>query len=439
MKKFFFLALALFFVLPASGQPDTLTAPQKNNQFTIDASHWTRGELRKGGLSNKKNNGMAIFVMSSTMLQFDYQYKNLEFMFAPKHVGIWGAKGSGAIILEEGWFSLRHEKTGLFFKLGRQKFAYDDQRIIGSDDWVMVPSKHDALKAGWERGRHKLHFLFAYNQNDVDAEGGSYYVDGDQPYKTMQTLWYHVDPIPQLGVSALFMNTGMQDLAKPDDDITQYQQLYGLYVDFHPQNFSFQASYYRQMGRNEYELPIHAWMASAEGAWQMNSQLRLNTGYFHMSGDPRFYVPPEGEIGVARKTEVRGFNPIFGSHHQFYGAMDFFYVTTYYGGNTPGLQDAHLGVQWNPVKPLQINAVYHYLATSVAIQLSECGRSLGHEIETSLSWDFTKFVSLQAGYSYMKGTETMKILKRTSNENNTHLHWGWIMLSVTPEFFKIKW
>jgi hypothetical protein len=39
---------------------------------------------------------------------------------------------------------------------------------------------------------------------------------------------------------------------------------------------------------------------------------------------------------------------------------------------------------------------------------------------------------LSAGYTFMRGTETMVILKRSSDRRE--LHWGWVMLSVTPKF-----
>ena len=137
---------------------------------------------------------------------------------------------------------------------------------------------------------------------------------------------------------------------------------------------------------------------------------------------------------MARKTEVHGFNPIFGSHHQFYGAMDFFYVTTYYGGNTPGLQDFHIGLQWKPTRRLSLDSEYHCLATSV--KLHDASRLLGHEFEIGLSWNLVKDVGLQAGYSFMSGTETMELLKRSSDRNR--LRWGWLMLLITPEFFSTK-
>lgn len=48
-----------------------------------------------------------------------------------------------------------------------------------------------------------------------------------------------------------------------------------------------------------------------------------------------------------------------------------------------------------------------------------------------------KDATLSVGYSFMKGTETMEVLKRTSG--NRQLQWGWVMLSVSPKFFSGRW
>lgn len=426
------LLLALLAALPATAQTDSLQT-ESTHRFRVGAQAWTRGEWRNGGLSNKEEQDNALFIMESTLLWLEYQQKGFEVRIAPKHFGVWGAQGGGAFSLDEGWMALRHP-SGLFLKLGRQKLAYDDERIIGNNDWAMAGSRHDVLKAGYDGTRHKAHLIFAFNQNNENTSGGTYYVNGGQPYKSMQTLWYHFDPIPKLGLSLLFMNTGMQS-RKTTDNVTEYQQLYGAYTDASFGIFNFKASWYRQSGHDDYARSIRAWMASSELTGTLTPHLRMNTGYFYMSGDPLFYVPDEGMIGLSLKKEVRGFNPIFGSHHKFYGAMDFFYVTTYYGGNTPGLQDFHIGATVNPVKQLSINTSYHYLATSVKVE--DASRTLGHELEFSASWDIMQYVTLMAGYSYMHGTETMAILKRTHGKNQ--LNWGWLMLVVTPEFFSYSW
>ena len=434
MKKALSILALLLAAATASAQNDSV--PAKPHSFTVSGQHWSRGEIRDGALPDEDDNGVdhAYFLMSSTTLRFHYQYKGLEVKISPRHSGVWGAAGGGSFSLDEGWVALR-SRIGFFAQIGRQKLFYDDLRIIGADDWAMAPIKHDVLKTGFEIGRHKLHLLAAFNQNSENTNGGTFYKDGGQPYKSMQTAWYHFDPIPQLGGSLIFMNVGMQHLPSPEENITFYQQLYGAFLDWHPRNLSVQASYYRQSGRDEWGISIRAWMTSLEALWTINPRWQLNSGYFHMSGDEDFFVPMAGSIGLIQKTSVHGFNPIFGSHHKFYGAMDFFYVTTYYGGNTPGLQDFHLGAQWKPIDPLSFKAKYHLLATSVKVE--DVSLILGHELELETAWQILPDVSLQAGYTFMKGTSTMERLKRTSDRNN--LHWGWLMLVISPEFISVKY
>ena len=411
-----------------AAQTDTLSAARR--QFSATALLRSRGEVRDGALPAANGADYAMFLTGNSVLQLDYTSPWLDVRLAPKYVGVWGSSSNGALSIDEAWFSLKSRK-GFFARLGRQKLSYDDQRIIGADDWSMAPLTHDVLKTGFERGRHKLHLLLAFNQNNENINGGTYYVDGGQVYKSMQTLWYHADPLPWLGVSLIGMNMGMQSRLTTDN-VTNYQQIFGGFVNVHPGTFSLQMSFYRQSGHDEYTLPIYAWMASAESAWKLSSRFSLTGGYFYMSGDPYYFVTEPGAIGLTRKTEVRAFNPIFGSHHKFYGAMDFFYVTTYYGGNSPGLQDLHFGAKWNPSGKWEFKGVYHYLATCVAVKNAKM--TLGHEFEFSLGWQIASDVKLLAGYTYMGGTDTMVKLKRTSDQN--YLSWGWLMLVVTPEFFK---
>lgn len=426
-KKLLCSALGACCIVVCAAQTDSLS---QKSHFSGTASSWVRGEIRDGALPAENGQDFAAFLMGNTVLKLDYSSPWLDVRFAPKYFGVWGASANGNLGIDEAWLSIK-TGWGLFARAGRQKLSYDDQRIIGDDDWAMAAKTHDVLKLGYEGKKHKVHVLLAFNQNNENLNGGTYYIKGGQPYKSMQTLWYHYDPFDWLGASLIFMNTGMQNMYGTEQK-TNYQQLYGAFLNLHPKNFSFQASYYRQSGESEYQLPIHAWMASAESDWQIIPQLSLQAGYFHMSGDPRFYVPPEGAFGMSRKTEISGFNPIFGSHHKFYGAMDFFYITTYYGGNTPGLQDLHFGTKWSPWKAFDISGKYHYLATSVDVNDAE--RTLGHEFELELGWSIAKDVRLMAGYTLMAGTKTMEVLKRSSGQD--HLNWGWLMLVVTPEFFR---
>jgi len=410
---------------------------EKENQLSIDAQIMARGELRSGGLpTDAEDNvvGRAGFVLSRTRLVVDYQRPGIELKVSAQHSGVWGQSGKGSFNLYEAWAKLA-SRQGLFAQVGRQELSYDDQRIIGSNDWAVAALSHDVLKLGYEGHGHKAHAILAYNQNAENTNGGSFYQNGAYPYKTMHTLWYHYDvPKFPLGASLLFMNIGMQQEETSDNE-TCYQQVLGGFIKFMPKPWTVEASYYRQMGHNEYDQKIKAWMASAKVMYEPSPTYGFVGGFDYLSGDKYFAVPKPGSMGLTRHDVISGFNPVYGSHHKFYGAMDFFYVSTYVNGFSPGLQNAFVGGYYSPLKGLRLDASYHYLATST--KLSGIDMTLGHEIELSASYQLMDDCKVSVGYSFMTGTETMERLKRAADERN--LRWAWLTLSLSPRIFTTRW
>ena len=188
------------------------------------------------------------------------------------------------------------------------------------------------------------------------------------------------------------------------------------------------------MGHEENGIGVSAWMMSFLAEYKPVSEWKLSAGYDYLSGDEDFNVPSGGMIGLSRHTTVHGFSPLFGAHHKFYGAMDFFYVRTYYGSFTPGLQNAYFNVKYSPLPSLDLVAGYHYFA--IATNIENLNKTLGHEIETSVKWSFHKSMALQAGYTFMKGGETMMQLRRIEEDNS--LNWVWLQLVVSPSILSRK-
>ena len=437
--------------LLATAQPTGDTIPAPENQFSVDLQFLGRGEARYGGLPAVplvENADFEIvepdkvptsnFVLSRTRLPINFKRDWLEVRVTPQHSGVWGQSGKGAFNLYETWAKLTSH-GGLFAQVGRVALSYDDERIIGTDDWSMASSAHDVLRMGYEGHGHKAHIILAYNQNaNVLESGGSYYYNGAQPYKTMHTAWYHYDfqKIP-LGASLLFMNIGMQNDTTDTGGIakTWFQHLLGTYISFQPAHWRAEASYYRQFGHNEDGVKIDAWMASGKIIYKPAANYSFTLGYDYLSGDKYFAVPTGHNLGMVHHDVIKGFSSVYGSHHKFYGAMDFFYVSAYHDGFTPGLQNAYIGATYSPLKNMKIDASYHYLAT--ATDLEDMKRTLGHEVELQVGYAFSKDVKLSVGASYMKGSETMERLKRSTQKND--LRWGYITLIVTPRIFTTKW
>ena len=413
----------------------SIHAQEADNEFIIDTKILTRGEVRSGGFTADSTDSkkLACFVKGQYRINFTYKRSWLEIKISPQMAGIWGQ--SIGLSLAEAW-ALMKSKHGLFLKIGRQGIEYDDERILGYDDWAMTAPTHDMLKLGYEGHGHKIHALLAYNQtSDNVAAGNTFYSGGIQPYKTMQALWYHYDtPKSLFGLSLIGLNIGIQN-DKPSDPKTFFQQLVGTYMIFKPKFVSVEGAFYYQMGKEEHGIPISAFMGSAKLKAEPNEIYSLRLGYDYLSGDKYFALRPEGAFGLVFHDKIRGFCSVFGSHHQFYGAMDFFYMSSYVDNFTPGLQNLYAGGTVNPIKGLSINADYHFFA--IATNLDYLKSPLGHEVEVSASYTFAKFVKVAAGYSFMKGTETMQQLQHLTE--NRQLHWGWVMLNISPTLFKTSW
>ncbi len=407
---------------------------QADNELTIDARLNTRGEYRQGGFNpdSTDNDKYTHFIKGQYIMNINYKRSWLELNFTPKMAGVWGDE-VGTVNISEAWALMKH-KIGFFAKIGRQNLSYDDERILGYDDWTMTAPTHDVIKLGYEGKRHKLHVILAYNQNSANQDiGGTNYYNGMQPYKNMQTGWYHYDtPKNVLGISLLFMNVGMQSVNKYYSDETYYQQMYGGYIKAQPGMFTFEAAYYYQDGKEEHGSDLDAYMCSVKLQAKFNEKYSVYAGYDNLSGDDAFTVPDGHHIGLAYHPVLKGFSPIFGSHHTFYGAMDFFYLDSYVSNYSPGLQNVFIGTSITPVEKLNLNAAYHFFAT--ATKLDGYDKSLGHDIELVASYSFVKYVTLSAGYTFMYGTKTMQALQHVGD--NRRLHWAWVMLNINPTIFK---
>jgi hypothetical protein len=407
------------------------------NQVDVDLNMLGRGEMRYGGFTEGAEENTAQFLLGRTRLSLGYKRPHIEAKVTAQHSGIWGQSNKGSFNLYEAWAKL-YTKNGFFAKMGRQVLSYDDERIIGANDWAMAANSHDVLKFGYEGFGHKAHALFGFNQNAENITGGTLY-SGDS-YKIMHTLWYHYDvPKTPLGVSLLFMNIGMQGEERDSEgDIkpcNRYQQLVGSYLSYKPGKLSTEASYYHQLGRNEENAKIDAWMASIKAQYQITSKVGVVAGYDYLSGDHYEYVRKEGMLGLSQHRVLSGFQPVYGSHHKFYGMMDFFYVQVVKDTFSPGLQNLYVGAMYSPIKGLNLKATYHYLAMTTSKE--GMNKTLGHDIDFEASYQVLKDAKVSMGFSYMTGSEAMEELRCVEADSN--LKWAWFSLVVSPHIISKKW
>ena len=111
-------------------------AQEADNEFSIDAKLNTRGEIRVGGyneVDGEEEDRRAHFIMGQYRINIGYKRSDwLEVKLSPQFSGVWGQAG-GTLSLAEGWLSMKHNKTGLFTKIGRQSL-----NMTMSVSWVTM-------------------------------------------------------------------------------------------------------------------------------------------------------------------------------------------------------------------------------------------------------------------------------------------------------------
>lgn len=406
-------------------------AQEKKNEFTIDAQLRARAEYRNGVLSPRAEGQLpASFINNRARFSLGYKRDRLQMKLSAQHIGVWGQDPqidkddrNGRFMLNEAWAKLDLGK-GVFAQLGRQSLVYDDERLLGSLDWNVSGRFHDALKLGYESGKNKLHFILAYNQNGEKTIGSNFYnPDNAQPYKTMQTLWYNGQWAEDFNASLLFMNVGYET-GTPDNGNTNYMPTTGTYLTYTPGNWTLNGSFYYQFGKRLVGSSVEkvsAYMFGVKAAYKINQKWSVGILTDYLSGDPE-------------SSKASTFDPLYGTHHKFYGGMDYFYASAY----NKGLWDKQLSVDFKPDSRWALSLNYHHFSTTYDVTAEgEEGRSLGSEIDFQVDYTLMKDVKLTAGYSTMLGTKYMDVVKGGSHD--AWQDWGWISININPRIFFAKW
>ena len=392
----------------------------QENEVSIDAQLRTRGEHNHGAISPlRKGDQSANFINERARLSIDWKRDNLEMKVGVQHTGVWGQddikQPNGRATMNEAWAKMTFDDGRFFAQLGRQQLSYDDERLLGTLDWNVNGNWHDALRLGYQDGNNQLHLVLSMNQT-AENNRGDYY-GGPMPYKNMEMLWYHYqsDMLP-LDVSLMAINTGLE-VGVDGHGRTNYMQTVGTDVTFKPLDWNVHAAFYYQMGKDSYSRTVSAFLASAKGEYIIDPLLQVNAGYDYLSGGSTL-------------NKAKAFNALYGTHHKFYGAMDFFPGIFAYGLHDIQAGAASLLMPW-----LSARLDYHFFLT--AKQAYDFSKSLGHELDLQLTAKVMKDVTLSGGYSAFLGTETMDALKGGSHDK--WQGWGWLQVNINPRVLFAKW
>ncbi|MEO8822342.1 MAG: alginate export family protein [Ginsengibacter sp.] len=426
-----FLLVFIFFA-------PSLFAQNDSSELKLNIQLRPRAEFRNGLFTPiLESQKPASFISQRSRLGVTYsKNQKLQLGLSTQVVTTWGndpqvQNTANDISLYEAWARINFNPSWSL-KVGRQVLSYDDERILGKLDWNNAGRKHDAALLKFEKEKFRADAAFAFNQNSERSTGTFYNSSNSQPYKSMQLLWMKYSFSKTLSASALAMNLNFQNPA--DSGISNLQTM-GANLFYAKNKLHVNGTFYYQSGnmplKNSSSIKTGAWMASAKILFNVNNNAALGIGSDFLSGRDM----------NATSSKITYFNPLYGTGHKFYGAMDYFYVASPH--HNVGLWDSYLNLDLNASEKLSFQiALHHFTSTAAVINYSgnKAAPTLGNEADISFGYNIMKEVKLSGGYSQMFTDPSMRYVKNIlpSQEMKSLQNWVWLSLNINPEILLYK-
>jgi hypothetical protein len=420
LRKTTYLSIALFFI-----------TIHLQAQFTLSAEVRPRTEYRDGFKTpTQTGDEAAFFTEQRSRLNFDFVDSSYTFRLSLQDVRFWGENDqifkeeNGNTFLSEAWVQYNlSSKFGL--KAGRQIISYDNQRYLGGLEWAQQGRRHDALLLIYndKASNTRIDFGLAFNSDDDVAEPGyiqspnaSFYSKNN--YKTMQYVWFNKN-MSNINFSVLAMNLGFQT---SEADISMKQTL-GTYGKTKGSNLTFGWDLYYQLGKLG-ESDVSAYLAGVNLTYK-TSATPITLGVELISG----------KDDNDTSSDIKNFNPDFGTNHAHNGLMDYFFVGPA-NGNV-GVTDIYLKTKFKIKKSHLMIQAHQFLTGSKQLDFNgdELSSSMGTEFDFIYNLPIKKDVNFKVGYSFLLASDTMKALRGRDGSFNS---WGWMMLTVKPKLFESK-
>lgn len=431
-----FLASGFLFGGATSHAQDTHPSQEERLDFTIQLR--PRAEFRNGLFTPiLESQTAAGFVAQRSRLGLKYSKGDkVSVGLQLQMVNTWGNEPqvqatANSVSLFQAWVQFQLVPH-LDLKLGRQVLSYDDERILGELDWNNAGRKHDAALIRYSKDRFRADVGFAYNQNSERMTDDFFSDSASQPYKSMEFLWLHYQATKAFSLSALAMNIGKQSRA---DSAMSALQTYGLNANFKEKKFDLNASAYFQSGQTNFKTAAaqqtNAWMASLYGYYYFTKKFSMGLGSDYLSGRDMGSTSADNTV----------FNPLYGTHHKFYGSMDYFYVSSPH--KNVGLWDSYISASFKPTTNFSTSLSFHHFHAANKV-LNYSGKVasdlLGNELDFGINYQLKSGIKIMGGYSQMFTLESMKYVKSISPAQNMKSiqNWAWLSVNFNPDILLFK-
>jgi hypothetical protein len=374
-------------------------------------------------LLNRFRLGLAVKPVSWLKLYAQTQDAREGFSDRSNIPGVRGAEGDDVFDLRQLSILLGDPKTfPVTLTLGRQLLNYGDNRLVADSKWGNFGRSFDAAKIRYEQTEFWIDAFIArpvqikrHEFDDSDAAdnfGGVYFSTTLVPKQTTDFYFFYRD----------------KDDNQPDLDPTNRIDPQGTWNG--------PAARFATIGARVKSTPdkLNGWDYTAEAAYEVgevfqtdrnSTQFDLNAFALHLSGGytakelpwkPRFGLEYDFATGDSNPNDSNSesFQNLYPSNHEKYGFMDEF--------SWRNIHDARAQFNVKPIKKLDLEFDYHafwlanthdfwYRSNGIStlrtrtpdgrdVRTIGAGNFAGHEIDLTVTYECTKNVKVQAGYSH---------------------------------------
>lgn len=415
-----------------------LIISQTSGQFTLKGEFRPRFEFRGGyGKILAENEKPIGLISQRSRLSAYYQTGIYSFGFSIQDVMIWGDEdiysstgvmGSKASIdINEAWLGIKPYQKGLF-KIGRQYWAYEDERLLSQRGWNQSEIKYDAVLFQHSEAKLKLDVGLSWN-NDIDRNLNNEYPAGKM--KSMNFVYVRKDFNEWLHATVMALASGFTASDSVPD--INWQGTYAGYLGVKKGGLTALASGFYQNGKSRKGVSTNAYMFALSGDYLIKEKFSVGAGIDYLSGHDQ-------KIGDSAYLEkAHAFDILYGIRHRFYGHLDLFNNLPK-STNDGGLVDVFIRFKWIPVKSTTIGADLHFFSLQTNVAMTEyltpvyLDKGLGQELDLNVSWDISKIFNVKGGYSFYLVSESMEYLQKIESGTSRFPTWIWVMITAKPVF-----
>lgn len=362
-------------------------------------------------------------------LTVHYAYRGFTLHGSLQEIHVWGSRDNFSKVAHVNAFELyAAAKWGKGFsaKLGRQALSLDNGRLFSAAPWAQQSRAHEGVRLFYQR-KINADLTVAFTRPYTKSFDSDYSPVASHRYKWLLMQHFKAPLSNTLTLTSL----QVADAFNVGDLTKNYQWRFtnGGRIEWSKNGYYATLAGYYQWGNTDLQKKINAWYLQPEiSAKFKNNTIRV--GAELLSGDD----PARGPSSYGRS-----FVPLYGVAWKFMGNMNFF--TRFPADvNNRGLINPYVFFLQQLHPSLLVRADAHlfysqYAAT--AINNSYGKKYLGFEADLSLQYKPMKTLEINFGFSFMAPGKAMYHLDKITHANSKPL-WSYLSVSYAPNLYRYK-